>query len=149
MAKEHEVGEFLRRLKDYITNKWGREATAEDIYWVILNQLTKRLIDEPYRVSGVFFQMRDYLILRGKNPKIAISEGQRWLLKGLIEDGIERVVIRTVEDNSVCPECRSLHGTESEISQAINQLLLPSKCTADYCRCSYVDPHELNESSFP
>jgi hypothetical protein len=155
VVKEQEVSEFLQRLnrfgisegdfrrtRELLTNKWGYETAYEDIYWVILNQLVGKYIDEPYTVSKVFFQMRDYLVIKGKNPRIAISEGQRWYLKGLLEDDVENVVIRTANDNQVCPECRSLHDIELEIMEAFNQLPVPSKCTSDYCRCSYIDPHE-------
>jgi hypothetical protein len=158
MTKEQEVSVFLQRLKGFgiseedfrwteelITNRWGKETTAEDTYWVILNQLVGKHSDEPYIVSRVYFQMRDYLVLGGKNPGIAISEGQRWLLKGLLADGVARVMIRTSNDNKVCPECRSLHELEIEITEAFNQLPVPSKCTSDHCRCSYIDPHELNK----
>ena len=160
MTKEQEVSVFLQRLKvlgvsekdfrrtgELITNRWGYESTAEQTYLVILNQLAGKYCDEPYMVARVFFHIRDHLVLGGKNPRIAISEGQRWFLQGLLEDGVDRVMIRTADDNKVCPECRSLHGIEMEITEAFNQLPVPSKCTSDHCRCSYIDPLELNKSA--
>jgi hypothetical protein len=159
VTKEQEVSVFLHRLKGFgisevdfrrteelITNRYGKETTAEDTFWVILNQLAGKHSDEPYMASKVFFHIRDHLVLRGKNPRIAISEGQRWLLKGLLEDGVDRVMIRTTGDNKVCPDCKSLDGVEIEITEAFNQLPVPSKCTSDHCRCSYIDPHELKKS---
>ncbi len=160
MTKEQEDSVFLQRLKvlgvsekdfrrtgELITNRWGYESTAEQTYLVILNQLAGKYCDEPYMVARVFFHIRDHLVLGGKNPRIANSEGQRWFLKGLSEVGVDSVIIRTADDNKVCPECRSLHGIEMEITEAINQLSIPSKCTSDHCRCSYVDPQELNKSA--
>jgi hypothetical protein len=160
MTKEHEIGVFLQRLKGFgiseedfrrtdkqITDRWGYETTAEDTYLVILNQLAGKHSSEPYITARVFFHIRDHLVLGGKNPRIAISEGQRWFLQGLLEDGVDRVMIRTADDNKVCPECRSLHGIEMEITEAFNQLPVPSKCTSDHCRCSYIDPLELNKSA--
>jgi hypothetical protein len=160
VAKEHEVSEFLHRFQNFgisevdfhrtrelLTNKSGYETADEDAYWVILNQLVGKFIDEPYTVSKLFFQMRDYLVIKDKNPRITISEGQRWYLKGLLEDDVENVVIRTANDNQVCPECRSLHGIELEIMEAFHQLPVPSKCTSNYCRCSFIDPHELSSGA--
>ena len=160
MINEQEVSVFLQRLDGFgiseedfrranelITKRWGYESTAEDTYWVILNQLAGKYSGEPYIASRVYFQIRDHLVLGGKNPRIANSEGQRWLLKGLLEDGVACVMVRTADDNKVCPECRSLHGIEMEITEAFNQLPVPSKCTSDHCRCSYIDPLELDKSA--
>lgn len=125
MKKEQELSVFLHRLNGFgiseegfrranelITKGWGYESTAEDTYWIILNQLAGKHSGEPYIASRVYFQIRDHLVLGGKNPRIASSEGQRWFLKGLLGDGVESVMIRTADDNKVCPECRSLHGIE-------------------------------------
>jgi hypothetical protein len=160
MTKEREISLFLQRLKgfgiseedfrrteDLIANRWGYETTAEETYLVILNQLAGKHCDQPYLVSRVYFHIRDHLVLGGKNPRIAISEGQRWFLKGLMEDGVDCVMIRTAGDNKVCPECRSLDEVEIEITEAFNQLPVPSKCTSDHCRCSYIDPNELNKNA--
>ena len=157
MTKEHEIGVYLQRLKGFgiseedfrrtdkqITDRWGYETTAEDPYLVIINQLAGKHSSEPYMVARVFFHIRDHLVLGRKNPRITTSEAQRWFLKGLLEDGVARVMIRTADDSKVCPECRSLHGIEMEMTEAFNQLPVPSKCTSDHCRCSYIDPLELD-----
>jgi hypothetical protein len=152
MAEYQKVNEFLLRLKEFgiswmdfrrtqehLDHKWGTETTPENAYWVILNQLTNKFTDEPYIAAKLFFQMGEYLFVTGKNPRIAISEGQRWFLRGLLEDGVTSVKIKTAADHQVCRGCSSLNNVEIGTEEAIAQLPVPSNCTSAYCRCSYTD----------
>jgi hypothetical protein len=160
MAEYQKVSEFLLRLKvfgiswldfrrtqEHLDLKWGTETPPEDTYWVILNQLTNKFTDQPYLAAKLFFQMGEYLVDTGKNPKIAISEGQRWFLRGLLEDGVTNVRIMTADDSKVCRGCSSLNNVEIGTVEAISQLPVPSNCTSDYCRCSYADPRGIYRSS--
>ena len=95
--------------------------------------------------SRLFFQMDDHLVNTGKNPKIAISEGHKWFLRGLLEQGVKRVQIKTFGDHSVCSGCSSFTNVEIDTIEAMKQLPVPSNCSSDYCRCSYRDSRLIRE----
>jgi hypothetical protein len=160
MSEYRKVSEYLNRLKSFgvtradfrrtrnvLAHRSGEDQSPEEAYWIILNNLTRMIGDDPNLASQLFFFVGDHLLATGKNPKAAISEAQRWVLRGLLEEGVWRTIIRNVDDDQVCPGCRSLNLAVFKTVDALKVLPIPSKCTSAYCRCSYHDPHDVNYHS--
>jgi hypothetical protein len=159
VAIQGSVSEYIKRLKDFGISKidfrrtqndlyhlWATNHSAEDTYWAILNQLTKKISDEPFLTSKLFFYMGDYLLTTGMSPKAAIFEGHRWALRGLLEDGIWKVINKTADDKKVCPDCQSFDHEVFETIDALKDLPVQSRCTSEHCRCSYHNPQSIAKS---
>jgi hypothetical protein len=139
------MAEF-RRTQENLGYQWGLGNSPEETYWTILNRLVRKIKDEPFLTSKLFFFMADHLSVAGKDSRVAIFEAQRWLLRGLLSDGVYRVIIQTADDENVCPACRALDHAVFQTVDALRDLPIPSKCTSDSCRCSYQDPCDIPRS---
>ena len=55
------------------------------------------------------------------------------------ELGLSRSRIRTAEDERVCDECRALNNVVVAITEDLDHMPLPARCTnPDGCRCVYI-----------
>jgi hypothetical protein len=68
MSELQKMQEYLRRLKDFgiskndfhrkqqrIAHQLGKDNSSGEIYWAILNELTRKIGDEPFLASRLFF----------------------------------------------------------------------------------------------
>lgn len=136
-----------------LTQEWGRQATAADAAWRVLNELVDEAPD--YHSRGmVYFQMARFLWEQGKDHlQLALQCRQMRLAdwreageRGFLDLKRARIEICTAREAS-CPACRALEGTQFTYQEAVERHVIPmAQCTHEagpgrvrgWCRCEYV-----------
>ena len=121
---------------------------SSDEKWQRLN---KKLIDlmkssDFFGMGTVYYEMADFLVGEGKDPKQTKDLGYTMKLK-FQKGELERIkttgIIKKVDilaDSSSCERCLELDGKVFSIDDALKENPLPvERCTHKYgCRCTYL-----------
>ena len=101
-----------------------------------------------------YYQQAEILFVEGRNHLDTRRLSASAELQHLESIGIERVRIRTVDDERVCPHCRSCEGKVISIEDALEQLPVPGPNCDDNryenpyggrCRCRYEAVFDLSD----
>lgn len=153
--------EYVIKLKDSLTKKWGKEPSLRDLIWSIANNFPMTLTSKPLKLidtaADLSFQLARYEDACGRDPKPA--------LKAYIEQNIEQCKLRLITEKSesdyiyvmsayCCDACKTRHGKKIRIKDAKEKMPIPfsdcqnkmsPKSKYNFCRSYYVwlDPKDL------
>ncbi len=126
--------------KAQLTHQFGHVPGFYDVVWRILNDIiTPRRSSADIEIA--YREMARVASFEQKDPRPYLAQALTTSLQAMKKRGIKRVIIYSYggePDFSTCEACRSLHGKELFIDEALVTLPIPNMCTHDTgCRCEY------------
>jgi len=144
----------LQRLwhaRDDLSREWGRQASASDGAWRVLNELVTEA-PEYHTRKMIYFQMarflweegRDHLEIARLSRQMQLADWKKSADDGWLDLRRARVEVITAREAS-CPACRALDGAQFTYEVAAKQNPIPvAECThqvgghaCGWCRCEY------------
>lgn len=145
----------LKRLwaaREDLSRQWGRQASAADAAWRVLNKLVVETADYQAR-KMIYRQMarfmweegRDHLEMARQSKQMELADWQSTAEQGLLDLKGARLAVITAGPLS-CPACRVLEGARFTFAEAVNENPIPvAGCTHEaeagrvrgWCRCEY------------
>ncbi len=126
----------------------AQEHSRRDARWKELNEQV-RVASQAGDLQALriaYYQQAEILFVEGRNHLETRRLSARVELQHIQSIGIERVRVRTADDERVCSYCRSLEGKDISIEDALEQMPIPGPNCDDNkeenpyggrCRCSY------------
>ncbi len=133
--------------KKALSQEWGNTPKVNDVFWRILNDLISKQKDLSKLVI-IYEKMGHIAKEEGKNPSTYYEQAKklqvrihRSTLQGHKDLGfmIVGVQVAGMNDSHQCSYCRSIDRKVYSIDQALSEMPLPGKCSAESrCRCMYI-----------
>ena len=147
--------------KDYedadknLTKRFRKKAAINDVIWSLFNQAIINNINDPPKLSSIYFDMGRFIRIEGKNdPNLYFEQSTKILLQQYKKSGIKKVRFIASAGDRTCKSCSKLNGKIFDIEDALNRIPVPSKDCKNldehgyvYCRCAIMAVNENNKNS--
>jgi hypothetical protein len=131
------------RQRELLSARFKSPASTADTVWGVLNSLVSASRTHK-ELEVIYLRMAQFRQAEGGEYKDLIAEALRHKAAQLKEEvsGFKKlpvdgkVVIRTCNDENVCPGCASAAQSSYTVAQFLASMPIPTACTAEMgCRC--------------
>ena len=147
--------------KDYedanknLTKRFGKKVAVSDIIWSLFNQAIIKNINDPTKLSNIYFDMGRFIRIEGKNdPNLYFEQSTRALLQQYKKSGIKKIRFVASYGKRTCKSCSKLNGKIFDIEDALKNVPVPNKACKNlddnryrYCRCTIIALTELDDEN--